>query len=680
MSGISSKRADRLGISVQLLHNDKEIDRTDLLSHLEIGRQQGGEAPDDALNRFLIASTETTTIPRRWFVIHALDVDTIRIDNIHRGRDVCLTQPECRIPPGGSKSWVLREPAEVLLQPHHRLRIVADVKQSRRGGIRTGPNDHEVRHDDAWPNPTGATSPSDIPCDGQSSIALLIRPLDAGRGPLNHLDVVRLLRKALRVVTEAAGSDDYIDLALRTATEIVDLDRAVLMVPQQSSVIPSAVAPAHSVFSSLVFDSADLPHGLSKQSDNASAPQSAPGTASGRRVNWVSRGEQLSQPVSQTQKPTINTTVLSRVLELKTTQIFDLGREAPHQAFCPAHSVVATPIIDRHGRIAAVLYGERWVRREGRDHRFTELEGLLSEALAGAVAVGMARQAAERSQANLSEFFSPRVASMLAKRPEMLVGRDTDVSVLFCDVRGFSAISEMFSAEQTIELINDVLSDLSQCVVDEDGVLVDYVGDELFAMWGAPEAQPDHALRAVAAARQMLVVIDDLREKWRDQLAVELDIGIGINSGPARVGNVGSRLKFKYGVLGNAVNVGSRLQGACKQMGVQCLVSASTVANLPTQEKLRRLSQIRVAGIRQAVEVYQCVAEATPQWMLLKDEYESALADYEAGLPGEAVHRLGRLVQKYATDRPSAHLLVEAARALTNPSNTTDTIWDLGTK
>jgi len=672
-----------LGISVQLLHHDDEINRADLVSHLEIGRQQGGESHDDALNRFLIASTESTTIPRRWFVIHALDVDTIRIDNIHRAREVCLAQPECRIPPGGSKALVLTEPAEVLLQPHHRLRIVAKFKQATAagGGGRAGQQGKLVRHDDfAWPNATEATSPNDGHGDGQSSIALMIRPLDAGRGPLDHLDVVRLLRKALRVVTEAAGSDEYIDLALRTATEIVDLDRAVLMVPQQTSVISPTVAPAHLVFSSLVFESADIPKALAKQSGIFSEPQTAPGTSSGRRVHWVSRGEQLSQPVSHTQKPTINTTVLGRVLELKTTQIFDLGREAPDQAFCPAHSVVATPVIDRHGRIAAVLYGERWMRRPGRDHRVTELEGLLSETLAGAVAVGMARQAAERSQANLAEFFSPRVAAMLAKRPEMLVGRDTDVSVLFCDVRGFSAISEMFSAEQTIELINDVLSDLSQCVVDQDGVLVDYVGDELFAMWGAPEAQPDHATRAIAAARQMLVVIEDLRKKWRDQLAVELDIGIGINSGPARVGNVGSRLKFKYGVLGNTVNVGSRLQGACKQMGVQCLVSASTVASLPTQEKLRRLSKIRVAGIRQAVEVYQCVGQATPQWMLLKEEYESALADYEAGLPGEAVHRLGRLVQKNADDRPSAHLLVEAARALTNPSHTTDTIWDLGTK
>jgi hypothetical protein len=84
-----------------------------------------------------------------------------------------------------------------------------------------------------------------------------------------------------------------------------------------------------------------------------------------------------------------------------------------------------------------------------------------------------------------------------------------------------------------------------------------------------------------------------------------------------------------------------------------------------------------VGGIRQTLEVYQCVSSATPQWLVLKDEYESALADYEAGRPGESVHRLGRLVQNYKEDRPSAHLLVEAARALTDPSSQTDTIWDL---
>lgn len=670
-----------MGISVQLLRDREVLNQTELTSHLEIGRQQSGEDRKGDPYRFLIASTEATTIPRRWFVVHALDVDTIRIDNIHRARDVCLAEPECRIPPGGSKLLVLKGSSEVLLHQNHSLRIVSEAHYAAQGWARTDQHSGQLGRDSLhWPDNMAAARPTDGHSEVLSSIALLIRPMDAGRGPLEQLDVVRLLRKALRVVTEAAGSDDYLDLALQTATEIVDLDRAVLMVPQRSSVIPSTVAPAQLVFSSLVIDVADLSNSLSQFSGDFSKLQAGPGTSSGRRINWVSRGEKLLQPVAKNQSPTINATVLNRVLELKTTQIFDLGREAPEQSFGPSHSVVATPVIDRHGRIAAVLYGERWVQRDGRDHRVTELEGLLSEALAGAVAVGMARQAAERSHANLSEFFSPRVAAMLAKRPEMLIGRDADVSVLFCDVRGFSAISEMFGPERTIELINDVLSDLSQCVVDEDGVLVDYVGDELFAMWGAPEAQPDHAGRAIAAARQMLVVIDDLRDRWREQLGTELDIGIGINSGPARVGNVGSRLKFKYGVLGNTVNVGSRLQGACKQMGVQCIVSASTVASLPNRENLRRLSRIRVSGIRQAIEVYQCVANATPQWVQLKDDYESALADYEAGMPGESVHRLGRLVQKFAGDLPSAHLLVEAARALTNPLNQSDTVWDLGQK
>lgn len=665
-----------MGILVQLFQKLEEISRVELVSHLEIGRQQAGEPQEGEGNRFLIASTGITTIPRRWFVIHALDVDTIRIDNIHRTRDVCVAYPECRVPPGGSKSLVLTAATEIFLYQNHCLRIVPEtsgVRPQRESNLTDG---SEARKN-TLPRPGSAFAPHAEfdELDGQSSMALLIRPLDGGQGPLDHLNVVRLLRKALRAVTEAAGSDDYLDLVLRTAAEIVDLDRAVLMVPQQSSAMPSAAS--QSVLSSLVFEIADLPTGLSDPSGALSEVRGGPGTLSGRRVKWVSRGEQLSQPASQKKRPTVNSTVLNRVLELTTTQIFDLARETPDQAFGPSHSVVAAPVIDRHGRIAAVLYGERWVPRSGRDHRVTELEGLLSETLAAAVAVGMARQAAERSNANLSEFFSPRVASMLAKRPEMLVGRDTDVSVLFCDVRGFSAISEMFSPERTIELINDVLSDLSQCVVDEDGVLVDYVGDELFAMWGAPEAQPDHAARAMAAARQMLVVIDDLRAKWREQLRIELDIGIGINSGPARVGNVGSRLKFKYGVLGSTVNIGSRLQGACKKMGVQCIVSAATVGSLSTRENLRRLSRIRVGGIRQALEVYQCVSSATPQWLVLKNEYESALADYEAGRPGESVHRLGRLVQNYKEDRPSAHLLVEAARALTDPSSQTDTIWDL---
>jgi hypothetical protein len=311
---IPRKGARRLGISVQLLHDREELNRVELVSHLEVGRQQAGEPNEGGSNRFLIASTEATTIPRRWFVIHALDVDTVRIDNIHRTREVCLAEPECRVPPGGSKSLVLTTSTEIELYRDHRLLIVPEAVQLQQQAKADGALPDQgfgggfpVPNDFATPRVTNAH------LDCESSMAFLIRPLDAGQSPLDHLDVVRLLRKALRAVTEAAGSDDFLNLALRTASEIVDLDRVVLMVPQQSTAIPSTATSTQPVLSSLVFEVADLTNELLKNNSSLGDSRGEPGASSGRRIKWVSRGEQPSRTTSQSQRPNVNSTVLNRV-------------------------------------------------------------------------------------------------------------------------------------------------------------------------------------------------------------------------------------------------------------------------------------------------------------------------------------------------------------------------------
>ena len=147
---------------------------------------------------------------------------------------------------------------------------------------------------------------------------------------------------------------------------------------------------------------------------------------------------------------------------------------------------------------------------------------------------------------------------------------------MFCDIRGFSTIAERVGAQRTIEWINDVLTELSLCVTKTDGVLVDYVGDELMAMWGAPAEQPDHARRACRSAVEMLELLDPLRERWKEITPDKFGFGIGINTGMARVGNTGSKVKFKYGPLGNTVNLASRVQGITKKLGVAALITDST--------------------------------------------------------------------------------------------------------
>src|SRR5262249_34701816 len=135
---------------------------------------------------------------------------------------------------------------------------------------------------------------------------------------------------------------------------------------------------------------------------------------------------------------------------------------------------------------------------------------------------------------------------------------------------------ERLGGERTVEWVSDVMEALSNCVHEHGGVLVDYVGDELMAMWGAPEQRADHARMAWQAGLAMLAPPPPLNERWQPILGEPMGIGIGINTGMARVGNVGSQRKMKYGPLGNTVNLGSRVQGATKYFKVRLLVTEST--------------------------------------------------------------------------------------------------------
>ncbi|MCB1237807.1 MAG: response regulator, partial [Verrucomicrobiae bacterium] len=195
------------------------------------------------------------------------------------------------------------------------------------------------------------------------------------------------------------------------------------------------------------------------------------------------------------------------------------------------------------------------------------------------------------------QHFTPELAREFARNPDpvKMKGRNAEVTVLFCDIRGFSAVSERLGPEQTIDWLGAVMGEFSGCVLDEGGVLVDYTGDELLALWGAPGEQPDHAARACRAALAMLDRLPGLNAEWRPKTGAETAIGIGVSTGPALVGNIGTHRKFKYGPLGTTVNLGSRVQGVTKLLHTHLLATGETVARLDEAEfPHRRLCRVRV--------------------------------------------------------------------------------------
>ena len=145
------------------------------------------------------------------------------------------------------------------------------------------------------------------------------------------------------------------------------------------------------------------------------------------------------------------------------------------------------------------------------EKQISEFEAKLVELLANGVAAGLARvkeeQAAAAARVQFEQFFTPQLAAQLQRDPQLLDGRDAEVTVLFADIRGFSRVSERLGPERTMAWIHDTMSVLSECVLRHDGVLVDFIGDEMMAMWGAPLPQPDHASLACLAARDRLAEI-----------------------------------------------------------------------------------------------------------------------------------------------------------------------------
>lgn len=397
---------------------------------------------------------------------------------------------------------------------------------------------------------------------------------------------------------------------------------------------------------------------------------------------WKTVAQHATDRVEDPTKKQASRQVLSRLLQEKRTfwQSPRAGADE-NSSLLGVKAVVAAPILNRSGEVIGALYSDRLSTAGGKSPNIiTKVEAMLVELLAGSVAAGLARveqeQAALRARVQFEQFFTAELSRQLAAQPDLLEGRDAEVSILFCDIRGFSRVSERLGPARTVSWINHVMGELSECVLAHQGVLVDYIGDELMAMWGAPGVQPDHAKLACRAALAMLESLPRLNEHWLSVLEEPMGLGIGVNTGLARVGNTGTQRKFKYGPLGSTVNLASRVQGANKFLKTLLLITEATHAQLDPAFAQRRLCTVRVVNIKEPVQLYELVGAGTPAWQNLKSQYEEALGHFEAGNHPQAVGILGNLVTQNIDDGPTRVLLARVVEALGNESHR-DTVWEL---
>lgn len=203
------------------------------------------------------------------------------------------------------------------------------------------------------------------------------------------------------------------------------------------------------------------------------------------------------------------------------------------------------------------------------------------------------------------QYVPPKLVEEMAKDPDKytMLPRQEELTILFSDVRGFTSISETLEPEVLREYINLYLTRMSACIAEQNGTLDKFMGDAVMAFWGAPVAQKNHAQLALLAAQNMLFAAADLNKEFEASGWPQLQIGIGINSGSVRVGDMGSRQRRAYTVIGDAVNVASRLEGLTQRYGTSLLVGEQSVSMMPNDIWLC-VDQIRLKGKKQISRIF----------------------------------------------------------------------------
>ncbi len=229
------------------------------------------------------------------------------------------------------------------------------------------------------------------------------------------------------------------------------------------------------------------------------------------------------------------------------------------------------------------------------------------------------RTEAERRQVRgaFSRYMSPAVVERVARDPGLLRlgGEIRDMTLLFSDIRGFTSISETMDAHTLTRFMNRFLTPMTNVILRHDGTIDKYMGDAIMAFWNAPIDDPDHAVHAAEAALEMVASLEDLNEAWRDEARLEgrmhpaIAIGVGLNTGSCCVGNFGSDQRIDYSVLGDTVNLASRLEGQSKTYGVPIVIGEATRAGLPGFSCLE-LDLIQVKGKEQAIRIFALVGNA----------------------------------------------------------------------
>jgi adenylate cyclase len=261
------------------------------------------------------------------------------------------------------------------------------------------------------------------------------------------------------------------------------------------------------------------------------------------------------------------------------------------------------------------------------------------------------------------QYLSPTVIEELIAHPERLKlgGERRELSIFFSDLQGFTTISEALSPEDLTTLLNEYLSAMTDIIHEEGGTIDKYEGDAIIAFWNAPLSQVDHAVRAVRASLRCQERLAEMRPAFRARVGKDLFMRVGMNTGPAVVGNMGSHTRFDYTMLGDAVNLAARLEGVNKQFRTYVMASAATIGKIGGAFPSRELSRISVVGRKEPVTVFEPML---PEVHAAKAGHLAVFAQGLAAFYEGRFEEAGRIFSGTAAEDPPAAAYAEKCREL----------------
>jgi len=274
----------------------------------------------------------------------------------------------------------------------------------------------------------------------------------------------------------------------------------------------------------------------------------------------------------------------------------------------------------------------------------------------------------ERIRETFGRYIDPRVVEGLINQPKLAAaeGQRRVMTVMFCDMKGFTALSEGMTPQGLVKVMNRYLSTMSEPIRRHGGVIDKYIGDAIMAYWGPPFVEEtDESQFACLAAIEMIKRIAPLRKEVTELLGVrviptECDVRIGLATGEALVGSIGSDVMMNYTVMGDTVNLAARLEAANKLYGSRSLIAEATVAKTDETIQFREIDRLMVAGQTQPQAVFELLGrkdELTPKQDLLRTRYADALAAYRAQRWDQARAAFHAVLEAVPTDGPSQALL-----------------------